>query len=278
MINKDPLDYNTSIAPILKDMAMPLLKSFNITTFSYLKFLKNGQMMHLSNQEKWLQHYIKSELYDDADRYTREIGMVQKREKSFFLRAPTTNYSFEKIMNDFGLCYGISIYQEFDDYIEMFGFATDTNHSSIIEMYINNIEFLKRFSVFFKDKGKELIDHKRKNKLITPNRSPSWLTVDLPQIERQSFLSNTTVRHFPISETSSLCLREAQALYYRLKGDSMKDIARKMAISPRTVETYLEKVKIKGEGILSSPASMQLNLSQKNYIDNIISYFECGES
>jgi hypothetical protein len=277
MINKDPLDYNTSIAPILKDLATPLLKNFNITTFSYLKFLKNGQMMHISNQEKWLQHYIKTELYDDADRYSREIGMVQKREKSYFLRVSTTNHSFEKIMNDFGLCYGISIYQEFDDYIEMFGFATDTNHSSIIEMYINNIEFLKRFSVFFKDIGKELIDHNNKNRLITPNTSPKWITSHLPQIEKQSYLSNTTARHFPISETSFLCLREAQALYYRLRGDTMKDIARKMAISPRTVETYIEKVKIKGEGILSSSTNMPLNLSQKNYIENIISYFECEE-
>jgi len=278
MSNKDPLDYNTTITPILKELAAPLYQLFSITTFSYLKFLKNGQMMHISSHNKWLDHYMVNYLYDDSDRYTREIGIVQKKEKNFFLRIPTKNHCFEKIMNDFGLCYGISIYQECEDYIEMFGFATDINNPAIIETYINNIEYLKRFSVFFKDKGKELISLIDKNKLITPRRPAKWISLQtlLSREKKREFLDATEVHHFPISPIAFLSLREAQTVYYKLKGDSAKEIAKKMKISYRTVETYIEKAKIKGGDLLSG-SILPKNLSEKNYLDNIRVYFDCED-
>jgi DNA-binding CsgD family transcriptional regulator len=274
MINQNAIEYNNSILPVLKGLSHILLKEFNITTFSYLKFLKNGQMIHISNQKKWLEYYVNNALYNDTKRYTREIRMVQRKEKKFFLRLPTNNYSFEKIMHDFGLCYGISFYQEFDDYVEMFGFATDSTNSNIMELYINDIEFLKRFSIFFKDKGKELIDHNDKEKLITPDNSPNWVQPLLTQGDRQRFLMGTATKHFPISANTFLSLREAQCLYYSLKGSCTKNTARKLNISPRTVESYLSQVKVKSQGISLSSA---ISKDSKNYLNNIMIYFECEE-
>ena len=274
MINKDPLEYNNSIAHILKDMAAPLLQTYNITTFSYLRFFKNGQIMHISNQEKWLEHYIKTELYNDTNRYTREIRMVQRGEKNVFLRIPTSNYSFEKIMNDFGLCYGISIYQQCDDYIEMYGFATNISDPSIIEVYINNIKFLKRFAVSFKDKGKGLISPVNKMKLIVPDLPPQWGSLQPSRETQHKFLIDTTVKRFHISSKNFLSFREAQALYYRLSGNSAKDIAKEMSVSPRTIETHLNKVKLKFEAAFGNSFSFK-KASQKNCLNSIMEYFEC---
>jgi len=276
MVHKDSIEYNNSISPILNSIAVPLFENFNITTFSYLRFLKNGQIIHISNQSKWLEYYIINRLYDDADRYTREIRMLQRKEKSFFLRMPTTNYSFEKHMNDFGICYGISIYQELEDYIEMFGFATGANYPNIIETYINEMDLLKRFTVFFKDKAKDLIEHADRKRIITPSNIPVWVGSNIYN-KRQNFLTDTLVKHFPISNKYSLTLREAQTLYYSVKGLSIKNIARQMFISPQTVETNLKKIKIKSDNVLTN-SILPKNLTKKNYINNIITYFDCEHS
>lgn len=89
MLNSQALEYNDAVADRLDEILTPLRESFNITTLAYIKFLKSGNMIHISNHRKWIRYYLEKELFNDAKRYTHELQKIQSGKNKYFLRLPS---------------------------------------------------------------------------------------------------------------------------------------------------------------------------------------------
>lgn len=56
---------------------------------------------------------------------------------------------------------------------------------------------------------------------------------------------NNTIKMATSGRSICLTARETQCLYFLCKGFRAKEIAKKLVLSPRTVETYLDKIRFK---------------------------------
>lgn len=78
----------------------------------------------------------------------------------------------------------------------------------------------------------------------------------ITQADKKYYVSNKSVeRSYLVGETKTECLltqREREVVFYMLRGQTVKQIAKSMNISPRTVETYKENIKLKWTCTLTS--------------------------
>jgi DNA-binding CsgD family transcriptional regulator len=116
---------------------------------------------------------------------------------------------------------------------------------------MNNIDLFESFKAFFREKAANLIAQANKNKIIIPiHMRPSFSGLlphheDVNNIkflkERTKNLNQQLKMHFNTQLTS----RELQTLSQLLRGRTALETSKKLNISPKTVEFYIDSVKAK---------------------------------
>lgn len=68
-----------------------------------------------------------------------------------------------------------------------------------------------------------------------------------PECEDTTSSQKYDRKHYPFNDDATLYLtqREADCIYHMLKGLTIKETAEELLLSPRTVEFYLKRIKIK---------------------------------
>ncbi|MBY0500647.1 MAG: helix-turn-helix transcriptional regulator [Alphaproteobacteria bacterium] len=249
MLNKNPLDYNHSIEDRLKQICAPLFNNFKITTFAYLKFLEDGKILHITTNHDWLTFYTKNNLFNDVNRYINEINNIPENGIGYYLRTSAVSNNFNEVLEKFGLWHGMSIYMRYPKYTESWCFATLSDNHQISDLYLNHMNILEHFILYFKSKAFDLISHSDKNKLLSTNAHSFELIANKPIDERiQNFFENTkidTINLENLSTKFSISRRQAECIHHLAHGKSIKEIAKLLNLSPRTVESYIAIIKTK---------------------------------
>ena len=154
------------------------------------------------------------------------------------------------LMHNFDLVHGISIFQREENYVDAYVFASSGQNACIQDFFIAHTSLLKDFIKYFQYKAQNLLSH-NKNKLAQ-YKNPIDIgyndeqEVKLRQL-RKNFYRQTNAHNFVKvnNKLIKLSSRERECLYYYTNGDTMKLIARHLDISPRTVETYINNIKVK---------------------------------
>lgn len=219
----------------IADMMLPQLNKHGITVFNFYREYADGSFIRLSSHREWAERYFKK-------------GYANKLHKipSAYITKPVNYFvwltkDYPEMLIDaatnFDISNGVSIVHRHKDYIDFFGFGSSRNNFSIINFYINNLDLLQKYSSYFTEQSKSLITSSEKDKLILVNpteqnrneaNSPSNLIfnkVSTPQIK----LSN----------------RQYHCAKLLILGKTYKEIATAFNLSVRTVEDYVEQLKIK---------------------------------
>lgn len=136
------------------------------------------------------------------------------------------------------------------DYCEFYNFATSQNNSNIIQFYLSNLDILWRHTFYFKDKGADLIQKAHNDRLILPRCTESNAnnqTVINGNLT-SSYLSETKIRRYYIFANgidTFLTENEVKCCYQLIHGKSVKEIAKIVYLSARTVESHINNVKQK---------------------------------
>ena len=243
------LDFNYSIQGRLKELCHPLSYNFGISTFAYLRFLKNGKILHITNNHAWLSHYVSHNLFNDVNRYMYEINNIPNSGAGYYLRTGKISNNFNEVLEKFGLWHGLSIYIRYPEYTEAWCFATVSENHLIHDLYLNHINVLKHFILYFKSKGFDLLDHSDQSKLLITKTTSFELINEKPLEEKiKDFFKKTKISSIVLGDSSkknSISPREAECINHLSNGKSVKEIAHLLGISPRTVETYIESLKNK---------------------------------
>lgn len=230
----------------MADITQPLKKHFGITYFNYVKLYKSGGRLILTDRADWIDYFYKNALYE-----TKAVASLEKLDDySYHLWQEFGGQpSFVIGKEKFNIYNGITIIEPSKEYTELYYFGTTVENVGIINLYITKFDILQRFILYFKDKAHVLISEANRHLIHLPEaqtiQSPSDELTDDPII--QSFLNETTVNRVFLSDESDVYLtnREATCLYLLLLNNTAKKIGKTLNISPRTVETYLESVKMK---------------------------------
>ncbi len=151
-----------------------------------------------------------------------------------------------------GIWNGISIALPFNNYIDIFSFASTRKNCSINNFYLNHLRLLKRFIIFFRLKAKKVIELTINNNLRSLDEKIilySDKQVDIKLTAVKTLREMISPRKVSIQASYfkkiSLTKRETTYLVMLLEGKSMSKIAKELSISQRSVESCLETIKSK---------------------------------
>ena len=224
------------------------LKKFGITSFNYVKTYHDGSQVNLANTTEWLEYFYKNEFY--------QIGAFERHPSKYESgSALWSQLSGQKVFYDarqyFNIDNGITIIEKQLDSCDFYYFGTTADNRNIVNFYLNNIDLLKRFILYFKDRANLIIKQANENRIILPNHFEQHVTPDESEIYmlekfKKEFLKETAIKNFALTgelEGEVLTNKQLNCITYLIEGKTAKEIAKVIGISYRTVEGHIIKLK-----------------------------------
>jgi DNA-binding CsgD family transcriptional regulator len=209
----------------------------------------------LSNRTDWSEYYYKKGYLV----YLEELNETGLLEGKYIIWPSESHLSILSAVR--AICSihnGISFWLKEKDYIEGFGFGTKQDTNFDFNSLISKVDLLERFSLYFKSAAFDIIEKCNTKRIIHPNRQIFSVKPLLTRAARRYSEEKTFRKKFirktplPIKKahpgldlSSQFSKRELECIKYFLLGKSMREIGEQLFISPRTVETHLENIKIK---------------------------------
>ncbi|MES2214829.1 MAG: helix-turn-helix transcriptional regulator [Pseudomonadota bacterium] len=250
-MNKKAYSYVTQLQKSLNYSFDPL-KYLNINVFFYIKIFNNGKYILLSNHSAWQKHHY-LHVHNQGKFFETCNKLSLKNQLKYFMWPSDPVDELLLDLYKHNIWNGISFCIRLEDSIERFCFASTNKNWQIKSCYLNNIDLLKRFLVFFREKSSFSLQN-LDNQYCGIFRDG----VDIMQIEQEAnkidvydqVLHNEaiTIPKYSISNTISgakLSPRETECLYYISQGYLMREIAASLGISVSAVEYYLNNIKNK---------------------------------
>lgn len=243
--NITALHYATSVTQKIKEIAAPIFSHTKINNFSYLKFYKNGDVLNLTTDKRWIEYRFDKKikfkiLFKDYLKDSKENTPY------LYLWPEKTNDDLLNALQQYDIWNGCNIYIQNKEHIEVFSFACPIEETEMRNFYINNLDTLHRFILYFKDKSFDLIKNDKNNIIKTD------IIFSFPS--QQNFINSETSaslykniapENVFINEDIYMTRRELECCSLLMRGDSIKIAANKLGLSPRTVETHINNVKHK---------------------------------
>lgn len=252
LLNKHPLfNYTSEIADICKPLNL-----LNINYFAHANIDSKKQFSVISSGPHFVEHYLRNH-YFNAD-----IHMTEKTLGSYvmwdFVKLGGKSHKMHTEAGQFGIKHTFTIIEKNDDETyDYYHFASKVPDNSINQMYLANLDLLKVFILHFKEniaKAKHL-SAAYNFKILPYDNLSSYTTEEKlisPEIKadfiKQLCWNKTNATHFFLLDaqlSQVLTLREQECLYFYIHGKSPKEISSILFVSKRTVEQYMENIKIK---------------------------------
>ena len=247
------LSYANSITADICKICDPLEKYLGISNFGYLQIFPDNRYFYICNNHTLVKEYI-STIEDTNVFYGKQLFFPKSSSEFQYILWPRNplNYSMNFYMKHH-CWHGLSFIKNHNNYIELWWFATDPNNSYINDFYRSNINILEKFIHYFCTKTKNLIYHRKNKILSTFNRGIDLSSMrnvkdNIGEEKVKQFLEEIKLRSIEIKTYNgyaTLSQREIQCLYFLSLGKTVKEIACKTGLSPRTVEHYLNNIKNK---------------------------------
>jgi len=232
--NKIALQFTKQHVESMRNFSQMLL-GCGIKHFHYNKVFKDGRYVHFVDDEEYAEFFTNEiddvpAVFENAYHQNfREFIWPQKKLEGFLLK-----------LQNYKICNGFSLARFYENYYEAWSFSTDSENTDIINTYVNKIDELKCFSVYFNNIFASVVKEAEK----TPGQFKNY------NFAHQNYWegANTSALNLPFvvnEQPVYLTFRELGCLQLVSEGLSMKEIAKKLNLSSRTVEFYLNNVKQK---------------------------------
>lgn len=260
-----------STSPAVQAICHEYFSKLNLTLhyFGHGTLFPNGHHYCLNSDSSWANwHLIEQDL--------APAGLVNFDEMQSTIKLPHLNADAELGWSDnamrfakerFGIENLMIIFRKYNDRLESFFF--DLHEINAHEYYINRFDLFENFIFYFKDKAQNLLQQVAKEPLITPTKHlTNNKTLKLCSTNSIDLNTNLPNQYFLTHDKQiyKLSKREYQCLAQLAHGDKVKDIARKFAISPRTIDSHLANIKHK---LQIHTLSEAINIYWQNRIGSI---------
>jgi DNA-binding CsgD family transcriptional regulator len=237
------------LAPEVDEICKPL-KEYGIIHFIYSRFLSDGTGYALTNHWPSFEHHCKHS-YDISP----PMHNITKNDFSYFPFINHESTGFNSALYDWRHIFNIDqplyFVEKREKYTDFYCYSTTFKNYNIINFYLNNMELLERFKFYFQEQAAKLIPMVMRNRLLIPTNMPAAFHTN--RIDSYNSFDAAYVRKLAGNSYSFNCnnniicinKREIDVLLQLAQGCSMKEVALVLHLSPRTVETYIQNIKIK---------------------------------
>ena len=215
----------------------PFMEQTGLYYFCHLRCYRDGSFQPITTPFPILRDYLKGRMgvissHNELTQYEKNYifswsdGMPKSYDKTFFQR--------------YNIFEGLTFVNRYSGYFDMIGFTFPDFNFDIITYYVNNIwrfeSFAKKFrnsaEKYFREMGEVRVTPPQN--LIDPNLGNMF-----EDMGPKKYRLRTAEIDIFLTPQERNCLMLFKARY------SLKDMAREMEISPKSVETYLNRIKQK---------------------------------
>lgn len=283
MQDKKTYEYINFLIPQVKEFFAPL-RDNNIFYFSFSRVYKNGKVVFFCTDKDWVSIKFDSKLFDYDGFFPDEKNIIEQNHSIYLYTGEALsgnrlqNYFFNEDKWN-----SIDLYVRAKNYVDVGHFASTRNNTKALDFYINNLPLLHEYLFQFTQRFQEEIN------LFYSNYDLSLLTETIsdnksvPPVNQDLFSANTNLytRECAVKKSATkvplyfgstkvyLSLRETQCMFYLSRGKTSKEIAKSLDISPRTVETYLNSVRLK-TGIQSKSTLLDIFFDNSSRITTMM--------
>lgn len=250
-LNAAAYRYQLSLQDTFNEMCAPLL-NLGIKYFYYSTFFKTGEYLQFCNNEDFIrEHYlnIKHPGTICVNAY-QDLFLTNKNKSYYLIQYDKKN---QDLVIDLLVCKnfwnGFLILKKEADYIKTYCFGTDTDNDLFSQFYFQNLPLLEHFCNYFEEKAKYALPCMDKSKFgvldvakdFSPNYQEKFLLPNTQLFLQETFISKRILKNK--EKDIHLSNREVECLHHLSLGKTIKEIARVLDLSPRSVEFYLDNVK-----------------------------------
>lgn len=261
-MNSQALKYAEALSGTIEKICEPLFSNFEITNFGYVKMYDDGSMLRLSTDHEWTKKYFIYGFYNDIDFYAMQKIPEGGTRKVLVYGTPLgEHYS---ALYDHNIWNIIVIYERQKNFGNVWFFAATREKAQIIGFYLNNMHILEHFILYFKEKTFNLIKDKNSEHLIRTRKNAFLESFNYGKTMK-NFLNNMDFERFYLEGTYKdiyFSKKEFECILHLSNGKTIKEIAKLLNISPRTIETHISNMKKK---INNSTTSKLIDIFQEKY-------------
>jgi DNA-binding CsgD family transcriptional regulator len=218
----------------MEKICQPFLQAHGLNYFQYGRCYADGSVALLLNKTSLLRHFIELD-YSSFSSYKEE----NHRQLSYwFLWDEELPWLPVQIAReDHQLHHGITFLRRSLNYYDMIGFAMPEERSNASSYYLSKLKVFEYFISFFEKKYNELLTKATNNPVQVPeiNRDRNYLELCLKNLKQVPVIGATGPTYVTAQELSCLQLW--------LQGVKGKEMTYKLSLSPKTIETYLARIK-----------------------------------
>lgn len=234
----------------IKKVSEPLAQGFGLDTFWYYSLTKEGELCYLSNNAVIADYFYSNELYKGHP-YFKTPDLIKP---GFFFAEKTTAADYTqtqgRLRDVVTMDQIFAVMNVEGGRVEGYGFATTKNLPDLTNSIINNLYLFKKFIHYFHEEAGDVLKQMRKNSVdIAAECQKSFYE---PTSYFDALASNSNPLSFSdqidpkrFEMLNSLSVREKECLKWFLKGLSAPQIGKKIHLSSRTVEFYMNNIKNK---------------------------------
>jgi DNA-binding CsgD family transcriptional regulator len=249
--HKKALAINQGLKNELRSICQPLFSSTPITSFHYARFKTDGKYLFLSTEQKAVEIYYEHNSKNTNREFIEGFkylpsGSLQK----FLWLTADKSLGIDQLLN-INIAHGLNVSIKYPEYVETFIFATSRNTSQIIDLYLNHFLLLEAFIDYFKSQFEHLMNVKDFSNWAFSPFYKEQIKISYTQ-EKSIIRPRTIIKQFrdqgKMQERhllSDLSQRECDCMSFFLRGQTVKETAQILNLSPRTVESHLKHIKNK---------------------------------
>lgn len=204
-------------------------KPIKINHVNYIQRNDDGTVLYLCSNQSWLMHYFKMG-YPSVGAFEQKAFLSEFKYvlwDSLDKRDQILIDSVEMLKIE----QGITIIDKLPDGVGFYNFGTNQHSHLLLSAYLNHLEDLKAFIVYFKERALDLLAKAHKHRFILPNNSSEKKLLLYSDFKKAEDLQSL------ITPRQRDCLRDLA------RGMTAKQIANSLNLSHRTVESYLNTLK-----------------------------------
>jgi DNA-binding CsgD family transcriptional regulator len=242
--------YSREISTDIASICEPL-KEYGIVYFNYSRIFKDGSAFVMTNHWDSLHHHCEKQ-YKISPPIPKNLQIEHPYYIPTFINndGPAENFAFFDYQTLFNLGCPIFFIEQYPEFVDLFIYGgTGENNLNIINTYLIKIQFLEKFKSIFRDKARKLIDKSSQNLITLPSEMYcDFFDIKMggATIDDKKTIEQLNAKHYPFyinNQPLSITFRQLEVIEQLNKGCSVKETAKAINISPKTVETHLENIR-----------------------------------
>lgn len=235
-----------ALTSVFTQVCQEYLVKYGFNHCSYIRHYTDGNEVVLTTHPDNTIDFI---LNNFAEQLDFMFEMRHHRELSFFIyntARHTEQTVFNHARNVHKIGDGICIIANFLTYQEQFNLAFSSDSEINANVLINKIDELHQHVLFIRDKAQKMMKDSEKDKILLPGKKIEKLQdYQLPTIDELFQQNPYGIQRYIIHDDLWLSKREFFCSRLWLIGFSTTEIAAKLKLSPKTIQSYIENAKAK---------------------------------